>query len=144
MRQSASLSVYAHRVCYTLLAGVRASAFYVHTHLSSSKCRLQTVFVNLLSLEDSSINHSRMWQGLGLVSVYIEVTKSYCMYYYVQLTTGMIVRSKVPFSFDENGWSANIDVATRLSNDHADPSYGFYTTVNFSFRREYAVAYWGN
>lgn len=63
--------------------------------------------------------------------------------HYVQLITGMIVRSKTPFSFDAAGWSDNIDVATRLSNDSSDPHYGFYTTVNFSFRREMAVAYWG-
>lgn len=82
------------------------------------------------------------WLVTGLVYHSSFVTKLYNMYY-VLLTTGMIVRSKVPFSFDENGWSANIDVATRLPNDNADPSYGFYTTVNFSFHRENAVAYWG-
>ena len=63
--------------------------------------------------------------------------------FYVQLTTGMIVRSKVPFSFDSNGWSNNIDVYARISNDNADPIYNFYNTSNFSFRRDSAVAYWG-
>jgi len=63
--------------------------------------------------------------------------------YYVQLITGLIVRSNVPFKFDPDGWSDNIDVATRLPNDSGDPHYGFYTTVNFSFKRESAIAFWG-
>jgi hypothetical protein len=63
--------------------------------------------------------------------------------FYVQLSNGTIIRSDVPFKFD-NGWSENIDVSMRLPNlDHSDPNFGFYRTVNFSFRRESAVAYWG-
>ena len=68
--------------------------------------------------------------------------KTYFMYY-VQLSTGLIVRSKSPFSFDSNGWSINIDLETKLSNVDDNPNVGFYTTVNFSFKRDAAVAYWG-
>ena len=63
--------------------------------------------------------------------------------FYVQLSNGTIIRSDVPFKFDVNGWSENIDVSMRLPNDHSDPNYGFHRIDNFSFRRESAVAYWG-
>jgi hypothetical protein len=64
--------------------------------------------------------------------------------FYVQLITGLIVRSKVPFKFDGNGWSENIDVATRfVGTTGDDPNYSFFSTANFSFRRDSAVAYWG-
>lgn len=70
------------------------------------------------------------------------------MFYYAQLNTGLIVRSKESFKFDEKGWSDASTVATKFptySGDRAtrDPSsYGFYATENFSFKRDTAVAYW--
>lgn len=63
--------------------------------------------------------------------------------YYVQLSNGTIVRSAVPFSFDVNGWSINIDVEIRLQLNESSILYGFHTVENFSFRRDSAVAYWG-
>jgi hypothetical protein len=63
--------------------------------------------------------------------------------YYVQLITGLIIRSKIPFSFEENGWSMNIDVSIRLLNADGHPDVHFHSVEYFSFRRESAVAYWG-
>ena len=70
------------------------------------------------------------------------------MYYFVQLNTGLIVRSKDSIKFDEKGWSDAATVGIKFPNYSgeratSDPSsYGFYTTENFSFKRESAVAYW--
>ena len=63
--------------------------------------------------------------------------------YYVQLSNGTIVRSNVPISFDVNGWSKNIDVEIRLQTNESNILYGFHNVENFSFRRDFAVAYWG-
>jgi hypothetical protein len=63
--------------------------------------------------------------------------------FYVQLSNGTIIKSDVPFKFDANGWSENIDVSIKLPNSiHPEPAFGFYNVVNFIFRRESAVAYW--
>jgi hypothetical protein len=61
--------------------------------------------------------------------------------FYVLLTTGMIVRSKSDFLFT-GGWSQNTDVHIRQPNVHEDPNYGFYSAIDFSFRKDAALAYW--
>ena len=65
--------------------------------------------------------------------------------YYVQLTSGLIAKSDVPFTFGSTGssaWSDNIDVSIGVLNPH-DGRINFNSVENFFFKREDAIAYWG-